>query len=117
MPLFDEKELLDRVDHDIDFLADTVRMLETDGRALLDEISLAAATGDAPTLGRSAHTLKGMISNFCAPEFHASATQVEKIGKEGDLAPAPAAVAALEAQLDALIKALNDFLATAATKP
>jgi len=117
MSLFDEKELLDRVDHDVEFLTDTIRMLETDGRALLDEISLAAATGDAPTLARSAHALKGMISNFCAPEAHASAAEVEKIAREGRLAAAPAAVATLEAQLDALLRALNDFLATAALRP
>ena len=117
MSLFDEKELLDRVDHDVDFLTDTVRMLESDGRALLDEIGLAAATGDAPTLARSAHALKGMISNFCAPEAHASAAQVEKIAKEGQMSTAAAAVATLEVQLDVLIRALNDFITTAAARP
>jgi two-component system sensor histidine kinase/response regulator len=117
MSLFDEKELLDHVDHDVEFLTDTVRMLDIDGRALLDEISLAAATGDAPTLARSAHALKGMISNFCAPEAHASAAQVEKIGREGQMSAAPTAVATLEVQLDILIRALNDFVTTAAARP
>jgi len=111
MSLFDEKELLDRVDHDVEFLTDTVRMLETDGRALLDEISLAAATGDAPTLARSAHALKGMISNFCSPDTQAAALAVEALGRAADLAPLPVAIEALQARLGALIADLNDFLA------
>ena len=79
---------------------------------LLAEIKSADASGDAAALERSAHTLKGMIANFCAPEAFAAARLVETIGKSGDVAAAPAAVAALEAQLDRLIAALNDFLAT-----
>ena len=39
--LFDEAELLDRVDNDLAFLADTVQMLETDGRALMVELKTA----------------------------------------------------------------------------
>ena len=112
MPLFDEKELLDRVDNDWDFLSDTVQMLETDGRALMDQIRLAAATGDAAALGRAGHTLKGMVSNFCSPATHAGAAEVERIGKAGELAAAPAAVDALGTRLESLITALTDFLAT-----
>jgi two-component system sensor histidine kinase/response regulator len=110
--LFDDKELLERVDNDWDFLAETVQMLNTDGRSLISEVRQAAASGDAPALGRSAHTLKGMISNFCSPATQASAFEVEKMGKTGDLSSAPAAVDSLAAQLDALIAELNSFLAT-----
>jgi len=113
MPLFDEKELLDRVDNDWDFLADTVQMLETDGRALMDEVrAAAAAAGDAAALGRAGHAIKGMISNFCSPAAHAAAAEVERIGKGGDLAAAPAAVDALGARLEELISDLTGFLAT-----
>ena len=61
------RELLEHVDNDTAFLADTVQMLETDGRAMMVELKTAVAAGDAPAVGRTAHTLKGMISNFCAP--------------------------------------------------
>jgi protein-histidine pros-kinase len=111
-PVFDEKELLDRIDNDWEFLSETVEMLSTDGRALMAEVRRASDAGDAAALGRAAHTLKGMISNFCAPTSHASAFAVEKIGKEGDLSLAHGAVTALESDLDALIAALNDFVAT-----
>jgi HPt (histidine-containing phosphotransfer) domain-containing protein len=111
---FNEKELLDRVDNDWDFLADTVQMLETDGRALMKEIRLAAESGDGPALGRAGHTIKGMISNFCSPATHATALEVETIGKGGDLSVAAAAVQKLNAQLEELIVGLTEFLATRA---
>jgi HPt (histidine-containing phosphotransfer) domain-containing protein len=109
---FDQQELLERGDNDWDFLGETVQMLATDGRALLGEVRRAVESGDAPGLGRAAHTLKGMISNFCAPAAQATAFQLEKFGKAADLTAAPAALRSLETQLESLIVALNEFLAT-----
>src|SRR5687768_3963190 len=93
---FNETELVARVDGDLEFLTETVQMLDADGRALLADVGQALAAGDALAVGRAAHALKGMISNFCAPEAQQSALEDERIGKGGDLAPAPAAVAALD---------------------
>jgi HPt (histidine-containing phosphotransfer) domain-containing protein len=109
---FDEKELLERVDNDWDFLRDTVQMLADDGPALMAEIRCAAMSGDAAAVGRAAHTLKGMISNFCAPDAHERALAVEQIGRSGDFAPAGAAMERLEKSLDSLIADLTDFLST-----
>ena len=112
MPLFDQKELLDRVDNDWEFLAETVQMLDTDGRALMHEIRRAATAGDAPALSGAAHTLKGMISNFCATDAHAGALAVEQIGKGGDLSALSPELQALETQLSGLIADLNVFVGT-----
>jgi HPt (histidine-containing phosphotransfer) domain-containing protein len=109
---FDEKELLERVDNDWDFLGETVRMLATDGPALLEEIRRAAASGDAAAVGCAAHTLKGMVCNFCSPATHASALAVEQMGKGGDVSAAPPALQVLEARLNGLIADLSDFVAT-----
>ena len=109
---FDEQELLERIDNDWEFLGETVQMLSADGPALVGEIRRAADAGDAPAVGRSAHALKGMISNFCAPDTQASALEVERIGKAGDLTSAPALLAELESRLNALIADLSAFLAT-----
>ena len=108
--LFDDKELLERVDNDWEFLSETVQMLETDGRALMVELKAAVASGDAPAIGRTAHTLKGMISNFCAPAVQTLASDVEKAGKAGDCAGAAAASAKLEPALEALIVELVAFV-------
>jgi len=111
---FDEKELLQRVDDDWDFLDETVQMLSAEGPALVEEIRRSAAAGDAPGVARAAHTLKGMISNFCSPAAHASAIAVERIGKDGDLAVLPDLLDALEDRLNTLIVDLTGFLATRA---
>jgi len=111
-PLFDDRELLERVDNDWDLLAETVAMLADDGRALIEEIRQSSSKRDAAAVARAAHTLKGMISNFCAPEAQASALAVEKIGKSGDLTNAAEPVRHAGEQLEALIAALNEFIST-----
>lgn len=106
---FDEAELLERVDNDREFLAETVEMLVSDGPALLAQIRAGVAAGDAAAVGKHAHTLKGMISNFCAPDAQACALEVERIGKGGDLGAAPAAVETLETRVRALTDELTAF--------
>ena len=107
---FDEAELMERVDNDLEFLADTVQMLETDGRALMAELRTAVASGDAPAVGRTAHTLKVMVSNFCSPSVQTLALDVENAGKAGDGAGAAAASAKLEPGLEALVVELVAFV-------
>jgi HPt (histidine-containing phosphotransfer) domain-containing protein len=108
--LFDEAELMERVDYDVAFLAETVQMLESDGRALMVELKAAVDSGDAPAIGRTAHTLKGMISNFCSPGIQMLALDVEKAGKADDGTGAAAASAKLEPGLEALIVELVAFV-------
>lgn len=112
MQNFDETQLLERVDNDMGFLADIVEMLATDGPDLLSQLQQAIATADAPAVGRIAHTLKGMIANFCAPDAQACALDMEKMGKAADLAHASETlevltehVTALTAELQAFVKA------------
>ena len=108
--LFDEAELMERVDDDVAFLADTVQMLETDGRALMLELKTAVASGAAPAIGHTGHTLKGMISNFCSPTLQTLALHVEHAGKSGDVPGAAEASAKLEPELEALIVELVAFV-------
>jgi HPt (histidine-containing phosphotransfer) domain-containing protein len=110
--VFDNRELLARVDNDWDLLAETVTMLATDGRALIEEIRRSLAKQDAPAVGRAAHTLKGMISNFCAASAQESALAVEKIGKSGDLTGAAETLRIADEQFEALVAALNEFITT-----
>jgi len=107
---FDEQELLQRVDNDLAFLAETVQMLDTDGRAMLRQIDAALAAGDATAVGRAGHALKGMISNFCAAQAYAGALEVERLGKQGDLAAASVAAKTLEGSLAALLEELTGFV-------
>jgi HPt (histidine-containing phosphotransfer) domain-containing protein len=107
---FDEQELLERVGDDIGFLAETLQMLESDGEVHLAQIQAALAAGDAPAVGRAAHTLKGMISNFCAPAVSNLALEVERAGKGGDCAAAAAATQRLAPALESLVAELKAFV-------
>ena len=77
-----EDELMERVDGDLEFLEETIAMLDEDSPALLDEIKAAVAAGDAAALVKPAHALKGMVSNFCAPSAEAAALELEVMGRE-----------------------------------
>ena len=108
--VFDAKELLERVDNDRAFLAELLAMLKVEGRRVLDQIRNAVSAGDVVAVAKSAHALKGMVSNFCAPTAHASASALEQLAKNGDLAALPPALLALEADLEQLIADLTVFL-------
>jgi HPt (histidine-containing phosphotransfer) domain-containing protein len=107
---FDQDRLLERVDHDRAFLAETVEMLAGDGRALMNDLQRAIGAGDPGAVGRTAHALKGMISNFCAAPAHEAALAVERVGKGGDLAGAPDVARILSERLEALIAELERFI-------
>jgi HPt (histidine-containing phosphotransfer) domain-containing protein len=109
--LFDEAELLERVDHDWEFLGETVDMLVADGPALFQELRQAMNASDAAAVGRAAHTLKGMIANFCATVPLETAFALERLGKAGDLSAAPPVLAELEGQLHTLTEQLQTLVA------
>lgn len=107
---FDSAALLERVDNDTDFLAETVEMLAADAPTLLAQLRDAAAANDAPAVTRAAHALKGMISNFCAAETQAAAYEIEKLGKVGDVSGVTERVERLAAQVSALTSDLEAFV-------
>ena len=109
---FDEDALMDRVDGDVEFLEETMAMLEEDSPALLGEIRAAVNAGDAAALAKSAHALKGMLANFCAEPAQAAAAELETMGRQEQLADVNAAVARVEEETARLTDALHRFLRT-----
>ena len=107
---FDEQALMERLDDDVEFLEETTQMLDDDAPGLLEEIRSAAASGNADALVKPAHTLKGMLSNFCAASAEAAAREVEMMGREQRFADVAPAIEALQGQTDRLREALHKFL-------
>ena len=107
---FDEQALLDRVDGDIEFLGETIEMLEEDCPPLLERLGQAAAARDAEALASSAHALKGMLANFCAEPAEAAARTVEELGRADRVVEIDPAVQALHAETDRLRTALQALL-------
>ena len=52
METFDEHALMERVDGDVEFLEESVRMLEEDSPLLIEALRAAAASRDADALAR-----------------------------------------------------------------
>ncbi len=77
----------------------------------LDRLRAALAAGDAAALQVAAHTLKGAVGNLSAGTSFAAAKHLEDMARAGNLTDAPAALAALEAELDRLRPALRALLA------
>ena len=104
---FDREELMNRVDGDAEFLAETVAILDEDSPSMLDELRAAAAAGDAERLAMAAHAFKGMAANFCAEAVAATALRLEAMGRDGNVADAEATVATLVEEAAQLSHALH----------
>jgi two-component system sensor histidine kinase/response regulator len=107
---FDEKALMDHLDGDVEFLEETVAMLDEDSLELLEQIRVAAVSGDAAALVKPAHTLKGMLANFCAEPAQSAARELEMMGREQRLADVQAAVDKVQRETQRLIEALKQYL-------
>lgn len=102
--------LLDKVDGDLEFLEETVYMLDEDAPALLGNVQRAAEARDVAALVGSAHALKSMFGNFCADPAQEAARAVESMGREHRLDDVDAAVQRLLLEAEQLKVALKVFL-------
>lgn len=109
-PAFDHDELMERIDGDIEFLAESIEMLEEDAGPLLEQIREAAKSSDASALVTPAHTLKGMLSNFCAEAAERAAHVLEMRGRENRLEDIDPLVDLLDEETKRLRAELHSFV-------
>jgi HPt (histidine-containing phosphotransfer) domain-containing protein len=76
---------LERLDGDLELFRDLLGYYFRDLPELLGEISRALNAADADALGRWAHRLKGLVSNFDAHFAIGSAHELERMGRSGQL--------------------------------
>ena len=107
---FDPSVVLRRVDNDRDLLREVAGLFFEDTPRLLSEVRNAITRGDGKALERSAHTLKGSVSNFGARLASEAALSLEQMGRQGDFAKAVETFAQLEEQIALLIPALEALL-------
>ena len=106
-PRFDPAALLDRVGGDLDVIRTLVEIFAGESAIMLRQLDEAVSLGDAAMLGRSAHKLKGAISNFGALTTVAMAQRLETMGLEQDLDGAREAIVALKGEVEVLLRALK----------
>jgi HPt (histidine-containing phosphotransfer) domain-containing protein len=107
---FDRQELLDELDGDREFLEESLEVLDADAQKLIDQIRAGAEAQDAEQIRVAAHTLKSMVGNFCAPRAFEAASNVESIGRSGELSQCAERLALLESEVNRLRKELRVLL-------
>jgi HPt (histidine-containing phosphotransfer) domain-containing protein len=100
--IVDQASLLERLGGDQELLAELIESFLADSPQLLEEIGSAEAAGDASQLMRAAHTLKGSVSNFCAPRGAEVAHRLATLGRDANLSQAPEALANVESIMERL---------------
>ena len=105
----DRATLMERLDGDAGLLAEMVALFLHDYPRLLAAMHEAVARGDAKSLERAAHTLKGAVSTFAASRATAAALRLEQMGRQVNLTQAEEGLAALEAELHRVKSALAEF--------
>ncbi len=95
-------------------LSDMAAMFLVETPKLVKECQSAIETGDAKSLRRAAHTIKGSAAIFAARPATEAALHLETLAKEGHLDQAPAAYAELEKELNRLTPLLSRRIGSAA---
>jgi HPt (histidine-containing phosphotransfer) domain-containing protein len=112
---FGEKALMNEIEGDIEFLEETVAMFVDDTPVLLEEIRSATSSGDTAALVKPAHTLKGLLGNFCASPAENSARKSETMAREGIPDGVQVELEILDSEVQRLKEALHQFLQARAT--
>jgi CheY-like chemotaxis protein len=84
----DRAALMERVDGDMELLAELVQLFSEDSTRQIDELRRAIEKNDATAVARSAHALKGVLGNLAADRGFAAASVLEQMGRQGNLAGA-----------------------------
>ena len=108
--IIDEAAILEGMDGNRKLLRDLTRIFLADCPKQLAEIKSAIDMGNAERLRRAAHALKGSVGNFAAKRAVAIASQLEALGKTGNLDAAQGAYVTLEDELSQLTRELNKLI-------
>lgn len=100
--LLDRELALTRVGGDVTLLKEIATLFLEDYPLTLEELRDALARGDAQTVERTAHGLKGSVANFGAPGAVEAARNIENLGRAHQLAEVTQVLTTLELALAAL---------------
>lgn len=100
------EELLERIDGDRAFLSELLALFSTDYPAQIRMAREAVANNDPATLQKVGHALKGALGNLAAPTASRIASELEAMGRTGDMESAGSRVAELDEELILVMAAL-----------
>jgi two-component system, sensor histidine kinase and response regulator len=101
------QELNERLGGDMELFKDLADIFLHDSTELLEKIEDALEQKDAEVVGKTAHTLKGAVSNFSVQKTYDAALALEKIGRSGDLSNASGAFKTLMTEIENAKQAID----------
>jgi|GEM_PF-2477313 len=104
---YDYEGTLDRLGGDAELFMDLVRFFLDDAAELLARLESALEAKDVRTVEISAHSLKGLCSNFGARRAVAAAYAIEESARAGKLGDAPQSCAQFKVAVAQLTEALR----------
>jgi signal transduction histidine kinase/DNA-binding response OmpR family regulator len=102
-----KEELLERIDHDRELLAELVELFRADYPGQIRMAREAVLKNDAAALQRVGHALRGALGNLAAPIASRIAGELDSMGKSGDIALAGSRVSELEQELIRVVETLE----------
>jgi two-component system sensor histidine kinase/response regulator len=110
-PAFDKRAAVGRLAGDEELLKDLTEVFLVELPAWMKDLRGAVAGRDAALLKRAAHTLKGGVDSIGGAEAYAAALELERMGREADLAGVEQALDRLEADIGRLVPHLRALVA------
>lgn len=102
-------ELEERLDGDFPLFIELMELFFEDSKSLLIKINDSISRNDGEALRKSAHTLKGAVSNFSAQRAYDAAYELELAGRNAEFKAAPDKYASLEREIAEVIIAMKDL--------
>jgi PAS domain S-box-containing protein len=107
--VFDERKTLERLDGDVELLAQIMEIFVESFPAQMSDLRDALNRGDTDAIARSAHALRGALSNFSAPEAYEVVQRLEQAGRAGRLSDVGEVFRQLEGVVQRLTRAFERF--------
>jgi len=101
------QDLVERVDNDFELFIELSELFFDDSVSLLNKISDSIKRGDPDALRKSAHTLKGAVSNFSAQRAYDAAYELELIGKNNEMENAYEKLNSLKVEIDLVVNEMK----------
>jgi CheY-like chemotaxis protein len=107
--LIDRPSLLERVEGDQGLLTEMIQIFMEEAPALLDSMRESLRAGNMALLERSAHSLKGAVSNLSSKAATSAALKLEQDAKEYNAQSAKESLTAVEEVMKLLVPALSEL--------
>ncbi len=112
---FHRSEALELVADDLELLATLAGVYLSEENDKIEALDAALAAGDAGSVRRIAHSLKGAVANFCAHACVEAAQSLEMMGRSEDVSDSQEAWSELRARLKELREQLLELQTEAAS--